>query len=411
MLKWKSFTNRSVRERYKRLFTRHGVVPERLDFREETSPYLMQLEYGEVDIALDPFPFSGGLTTYQALWMGVPVISLPGQTPISRQAAAILRELGLSHLVAGSVDEYIDTAANLAFNREMLERLRTTIRPMLAGSKLTDVATFTRNLEGLYDYAHAHGPQENYLAAPTMDSLEKAAKECNEAGQSVRASEILEAIKLSRRMSTPLKILAANIAFDQGKRQKAINMLHRITNTNTDQSVLMCLGTLLRKMNRFHESRLAFERSLAVDLNFSPAHYCLAGNVIESGMFDKGFRHLEQALKLSKYSLGAIVGYLLSINYSDSFSPQELFNIHRQYAAKILKQGLRRYKGWNNSAEPDRKLKIGFLSGDLGMHPVSFFLVRSFQYHDRSTISVAIFGTTAIAGGRYGGLIRKISPN
>src|SRR6201999_3293639 len=72
----------------------HGFEPEPLDLRGRSPHAEMLAEYGDVDIALDPFPFCGGLTSCEALWMGVPVVTLPGSRPGSRQTLALLTPLG-----------------------------------------------------------------------------------------------------------------------------------------------------------------------------------------------------------------------------------------------------------------------------------------------------------------------------
>lgn len=90
-------------------FVQHGIDATRIDCRSWSSHPQMLVEYCEIDIALDPFPFSGGLTSCDALHMGVPVLTLPGELPISRQTGSFLDVLGLSNWIAVSVEDYIAT--------------------------------------------------------------------------------------------------------------------------------------------------------------------------------------------------------------------------------------------------------------------------------------------------------------
>jgi predicted O-linked N-acetylglucosamine transferase (SPINDLY family) len=101
-----------------------------------------------VDIALDPFPYSGGLTTCEALWQGVPVITWPGELPQGRHSASHLTHAGLSDFIAASGREYIALAVRWANDIPALTRLRAGLRDRMAKSNLCDGAKFTSDLEG-----------------------------------------------------------------------------------------------------------------------------------------------------------------------------------------------------------------------------------------------------------------------
>jgi len=122
-----------------------------LELRRAVPHPQLLAEYGDIDIALDPFPFTGGLTSCDALWQGVPVLTLPGQRPISRQTLAFLVSLGLQgELAAATPDEYVAMAAGLAADTKRLSALRASIRPRMAGSPLCDPAGLTGELETAY---------------------------------------------------------------------------------------------------------------------------------------------------------------------------------------------------------------------------------------------------------------------
>ena len=111
----------------------------------------MQDEYNDIDIALDPFPFSGGLTSCEALWMGVPVVTYAGDRPVSRQTAGFLRAIGgLDELIAENLEEYIAKAVNLAGNIQHLAAMKAGLRQKFADSPLCDGRNFTSDLEGIY---------------------------------------------------------------------------------------------------------------------------------------------------------------------------------------------------------------------------------------------------------------------
>jgi protein O-GlcNAc transferase len=150
VLKWKSLSEPSVRERLLAAFAAHGVSEDRLELRGPSDHADMLAEYGDIDIALDPFPYTGGITSAEALWMGVPVVTRPQDRIASRQTLAFLTELGLTDLAAGSEDDYVRIAAALAGDAGRRAELRKTLRPRMAAAPMTHGAQFTPGLEAAY---------------------------------------------------------------------------------------------------------------------------------------------------------------------------------------------------------------------------------------------------------------------
>ena len=150
LLKWRSLGDERIRQQLVRAFLAQGIGPERLEMRPASTHEDMLAQYGDIDIALDPFPFSGGLTSCEALWMGVPVITWPGAKAPSRQTFGFLQALGLTQLVAQTPADYIKIAAALAADQASLTRLRNSLRPDMAASPLCDGEAFARKLEFTY---------------------------------------------------------------------------------------------------------------------------------------------------------------------------------------------------------------------------------------------------------------------
>jgi predicted O-linked N-acetylglucosamine transferase (SPINDLY family) len=103
--------------------------------------------FGQIDIALDTFPFNGITTTCDGLWMGVPAVSLAGATSVSRAGRSILRGVGLAELAADTADEFVRIATELAGDLQRLRDLRLNLREQMKVSPLMDHKTFTANLE------------------------------------------------------------------------------------------------------------------------------------------------------------------------------------------------------------------------------------------------------------------------
>ncbi len=149
LLRSPPFANRQCVTRFRALFKDRGIDPDRIAFHGPLPNREMLAAYRDIDIALDSRPYSGGLTTLEALWMGIPVITLPGDRMAARHAAAHLWTLGADDLVASDEDGYVDIAAALATDRRRLADLHATLRPRLAASPLTDGAAQTRAFEAL----------------------------------------------------------------------------------------------------------------------------------------------------------------------------------------------------------------------------------------------------------------------
>jgi len=140
----------AVGERYATLFAAHGIARSRLAF----VPRLPMAEYlalhGEIDLALDPFPYNGGATSCHSLWMGVPFVALAGDRYMARMGASLLHAAGLAAFVAETADAYVGLAASLARDVPRLAAIRHGLRQRLAASPLLDALAFTRTLEASY---------------------------------------------------------------------------------------------------------------------------------------------------------------------------------------------------------------------------------------------------------------------
>ena len=134
-------------EALRQFFDERGVASARIEFVSRV-PLLEYLAlYHMADIGLDTFPYTGGATTCDAAWMGVPVVTLAGNRPFARSGASILTNLGLADLVTECADSYIGAAIALAKDRPRLEQLRAELRARMRASPLTDTSRFARDFE------------------------------------------------------------------------------------------------------------------------------------------------------------------------------------------------------------------------------------------------------------------------
>jgi len=163
ILKSHSFVDSETFRYAMEMFTREGVEENRIELLQYEPSVRGHLDlYGRVDIALDTHPYHGTTTTCEALWMGVPVVTLAGNCHASRVGVSLLSNIGLPELIAKTQEEYVRIAINLANNLEQLQFLRGNLREMMAHSLLTDTKSFTANLERCYREMWRKWRKSNY---------------------------------------------------------------------------------------------------------------------------------------------------------------------------------------------------------------------------------------------------------
>jgi predicted O-linked N-acetylglucosamine transferase (SPINDLY family) len=146
-----SFSNWD-RNRIRSIFQEAGIAAERIEFvpRKLRNDYLRL--YDTIDICLDPLPYNGITTTCDALWMGVPVVTLAGRTAAGRAGVSILSTLGLPELIAHDEQQFLDITTSLAGDRARLTELRQTLRKRTEQSPLMDARGFARKMETAYRF-------------------------------------------------------------------------------------------------------------------------------------------------------------------------------------------------------------------------------------------------------------------
>lgn len=149
LLKSGLFANRQTIAGIANRFATNGIDPSRIEFRGQSPHPAMLEEYSDVDIALDTFPFNGGLTTCEALAMGVPVVAMVGDVLVSRQSASLLTAAGLPQFIAHSRAAWIDAHRAMVESPNTLARIRSELRSTVFSSALCDGASFARRFEAI----------------------------------------------------------------------------------------------------------------------------------------------------------------------------------------------------------------------------------------------------------------------
>lgn len=163
VLQFRGFDGPAARQRFRDAFVERGIAAGRVTLQGHAPHAEYLAGHLAIDIALDPFPFSGSLTTCNALWMGVPVITLPGDTFASRHTLNHLTQVGLSELAAGSPSAYVELAVALAHDLPRLATLRCELRQRMAAA-LCDGQQFADRLLTMVSEVHRSRPTSGSAA-------------------------------------------------------------------------------------------------------------------------------------------------------------------------------------------------------------------------------------------------------
>jgi predicted O-linked N-acetylglucosamine transferase (SPINDLY family) len=153
VLKYHWLDDEGLRRRLTEQFAARGIAPDRLELLGSTTHVEQLQQYNRIDLALDPFPYSGGLTTCESCWMGVPVLTCPGETFASRHSLSYLSNIGLTETIVANREEYVARAVALAGDLPRLAELRAGLRGRMAGSPVCDVDRFTEHLTAAWRQA------------------------------------------------------------------------------------------------------------------------------------------------------------------------------------------------------------------------------------------------------------------
>lgn len=314
LLKARPLSVASVVEGLRASFERLGVGPEQLDLRGWESGYRDHLRiYHEVDIALDSFPYNGATTTCEALWMGVPVVTLQGDRHAARMGSSLLHAMGLEDLIATDVDDYVKRSVALAADPSRIQALRQDLRGRMERSPLRDEVRFARKLEALYlsmwERALEAAPSPTVMA-PDERPLERARRYMQE-GRLADADASIRTLLSSRPDHAEAVRLLCEISFAASAPGGAIEPLRRaLAADGSNASFHYLLGSVLQELGRLDDAVSSLSRALELDPQLAKAHNNLGCVLETAGRLDQAIVRFEEAVRLdpsvpeAHYNLG-----------------------------------------------------------------------------------------------------------
>jgi predicted O-linked N-acetylglucosamine transferase (SPINDLY family) len=317
LLKGRPLTIPAVANAVRDRFERAGVNPERIELRGwEASGKEHLAIYGAIDIALDSFPYNGATTTFEAMWMGVPVVSLVGDRHVGRVGSSLLNAMGLGDLVARDVGEYVAISARLAGDRARLEDLRQNLRDRLLRSPLMDEAGFTRRLERCYveiwesRAATDAAPRPNRTAG---GDLLAQARLLREAGRFGEARAECEKILAGKPGQIEALALLWDVAFDEGVPGAAIDRLNKAIAADGGVARFhYMLGCVFQAQGKVGDAIASFRQALSLDPAQAKTHNNLgcmleaAGDLSGAAECYRGAIRFDPAMAQALYNLGNV---------------------------------------------------------------------------------------------------------
>lgn len=314
ILKSRPLSNPSLARRVRERFDAAGIEASRVELRGWEPGVSDHLAiYGQVDIALDSFPYNGATTSCEALWMGVPVVTLAGDRHAGRMGASLLHAIGLEELVTRDEAQYVATAVALAGDRVRLGALRAGLRGRMRGSPLMDEPRFARDLEALYErmWRERLQPSPASADATQLEALfarSRALAEAHRPGEAMAlAREVLQADPAHAGALT----LLWNLALDLETPGAAADALARAIERRGDVARFHhMLGCVLQAQGQIEDAIAAFQRALALDPGFAGAHNnlgCLleaAGDLAGATAAYRAATVADARLAQARYNLG-----------------------------------------------------------------------------------------------------------
>ena len=351
MLKAKVFNIEYCRKLVLSRMEKAGIPLERVIIEEHEPDYLSH--YRNMDIALDTFPYPGGGTTCDALYMGVPVITLKGDKHHSRFGYSIMMNLGLPELCADNLDEYVERAVILAQNTEMLSDLHQTLRRRIRQSPVMDVAQYMMEIETGYKKVW-----ENWLAG-------------------------------NKPVTTTVEICTdADIAFQIGRdfflemggengMLRAKPWLKRAVELDNDAyKPAMLYSELCHQLKdhvgAYESAKICIERAKHHNVEqpdtFWPSIYCRkAYAAMQLGYIEEAFEAYNEAWQSApRYSVDAVSMFdsMLLCGHLLPFSSQDMYDLHILYQKQIEKIAPLIQK----ESYRHEKIRIGYISPDFRRH-------------------------------------------
>jgi predicted O-linked N-acetylglucosamine transferase (SPINDLY family) len=422
--------DRQLMELYLNRLEQLGIARNRVEIRDRKPLAEYLKTYGEVDLILDTYPYNGGTTTCHALWMGVPVVSLVGEHHMSRIGLSILSNLGMGLFAASTADEFLAIIASVSGNLESLAKIRASLRQRMAASSLCDARALADRMESAcrqmwrkwcgkqtsksQQIPHTSGQKgvlEFFISknSSLQFTVSKAPLPSFllEAGDAVKAGEISRARSLlDDRAVHSIEEMAADdpgrtdclfmlaVLFAKiGRVEKAEHFYKELLKSRPHALVLFELANICRDTGRLSQAVRYQEQAVELSPDSPELWTTLGEYLIRMGRTGEGIELLRKAVDTSPDKVNHSK-YLWHLHQSARIDRQRLFDEHKRWA-RIHTPVELAGASHDNTPDPDRRLRIGYISPDFCGHSVAYFFESILDAHDRESVEAYGYGDVA----------------
>ena len=372
----------SHRDAILREFAGHCIDANRIEFVGYQPIHDYLATYNRIDIALDPFPYPGGTTSCDAIWMGVPVVTLAGSTAVSRGGASVLSSVGHRELIASSIEQYIAIATSLASNLAQLQQLRAGLRQQMRSSPLMDHAGFARDVENIY---------REMWRSRCAGSLYELGNERQEKGDLPGAiGAYRAAIAIRPKSPEPHNNLGVALSQPATLPPPRKNLPRRRRSTPTTPTRRTIWRLRCAEDGKLDESIAASRQALKVRPEFVAALISLGNALMVAGDLDGAIDCFRRAVQIDPRS-EAFHNLLYAINFHADYDAQRITTELAQWEKVVARPLIPVGKTHRNDRSPDRRLRIGFVSPDFRDHTIGRFILPLFVHHDSSQIEIVAY--------------------
>ncbi len=391
---------------FEQRLTDSGIDRSRIEFSTPCSRPKLLARLDQIDVLLDTFPYPGGTTTAEALWMGVPTLTLATPGMLGRQGQALLHNVGLDDWVTHGDEAYVARAIGLANGGDstlsLLRHLRQTLRETARKSPLFDAETFARDFAQLLRrVGGGTKPADTPAQIQRFNALVAGGK-FDEAEQTLRALLARDPGAASLRQA-----LAA-LLFHRERWVEVAELLQELVRTHPDDSTQHYrLGVALRELGQLHAARQAFETAVqqspeqlqprlslakllqrhyqqprsalevlrpALDLHNNSALLHSEMALMQQDLLDTdgALVSYQRAIERDPSYMTAFGAYAFCMHYQSAPELDALLRWQTQHAPALRRDRLA--KPTSPARKANAALRVGLLSGDLRQHPVAFFL-------------------------------------
>ncbi len=376
----------SSRDRLCARFAGGGVAADRLEFvaRQSWERYLET--WTRIDVALDPFPYGGGITTCDALWMGVPVVTLCGKTAVGRGGKSILSNIGLPDLVAETSRQYVERAVSLAGHLPRLGNLRATLRARMEQSPLCDAAAFARDVGGALREIWRNWCRkiENDVAIDVAAAIHH-----HLAGRLTEAEAGYQRV-LARWPDHPEALHHLGVlALQAGQPERSIELIRKSLAINPDvHQAHNNLANALQGSGRLDEAIHEFRFALQLKPHDAMALYNMGNALMARGLMAEALEAYRKTLRLSPDHLEARSNLIYAMHFTPEVSPQTILGESREWERRHAARFTSRVQAHHNEPDPGRRLRIGYVSPDFRNHVVAHNLLPLLREHGRHAVEI-----------------------